>query len=161
MNIAVSFQNQNPVIGTTGVERTGRAEGEMQAQKAGQTGKTGAPKECQTCKRRKYQDGSNENVSFKSPTHIAQGAEATMVRAHEQEHVSNAFTKAAQKGNAQVISVGVSLRTAVCPECGRVYVAGGETTSTIRYTDEKNPYQKKAKAVDALATEGAHVDVKA
>ena len=30
-----------------------------------------APVECQTCKNRRYQDGSNEMVSFKAPGHIS------------------------------------------------------------------------------------------
>lgn len=53
--------------------------------------------ECQTCKNRKYQDGSDEMVSFKSAAHISPQAAAGRVRAHEGEHVSNAYDKAAQK----------------------------------------------------------------
>ena len=52
--------------------------------------------ECETCKNRKYQDGSNEsNVSFKSATHVSPEAAGSAVRAHEQQHVSNAYKKAA------------------------------------------------------------------
>ena len=39
--------------------------------------------ECQTCKNRKYQDGSDEMVSFKSAAHISPQAAAGRVRAHE------------------------------------------------------------------------------
>ena len=53
--------------------------------------------ECQTCKNRKYQDGSDEMVSFKSAAHVSPQAAAGRVRAHEGEHVSNAYDKAAQK----------------------------------------------------------------
>ena len=54
-------------------------------------GRTSAPSECQTCKKRKYQDGSNEmDVSFKSASHISVKDAPAMVRAHEQEHVANA-----------------------------------------------------------------------
>ena len=63
--------------------------------------------ECQTCKNRKYQDGSNEMVSFKSAAHISPGQAPTAVRAHEQEHVSNAYKKAAMNHSFQ--SVGISL----------------------------------------------------
>ena len=38
-------------------------------------------RECQTCKNRKYQDGSNEMVSFKSAAHISPNAAGTAVRA--------------------------------------------------------------------------------
>lgn len=65
-------------------------------------GRTSSPEECETCKNRKYQDGSNENVSFKSATHISPNAAGAAVRAHEGEHVSNAYTKAAQD-NGKVI----------------------------------------------------------
>ena len=88
-------------------------------------GRKSSPSECQTCKSRKYQDGSNESdVSFKAPGHISPQSSAGTVRAHEQQHVSNAYEKAA-KGNGKVISATVTLRTGVCPECGTTYVAGG------------------------------------
>ena len=59
-------------------------------------GRKSSPAECETCKNRKYQDGSDEMVSFKSAAHISPEASASRVRAHEQEHVSNAYKKAAQ-----------------------------------------------------------------
>ena len=34
-------------------------------------GRKSSPAECETCKNRKYQDGSDEMVSFKSATHIS------------------------------------------------------------------------------------------
>ncbi len=59
-----------------------------------QPGKKSSPAECETCANRKYQDGSDENVSFKSASHISPEASGSRVRAHEQEHVSNAYQKA-------------------------------------------------------------------
>lgn len=111
-------------------------------------GRKSSPAECQTCKNRKYQDGSDEMVSFKSASHISPQASASRVRAHEQEHVNNAYKKAAQ-GNGKVLSATVSIQTAVCPECGTVYTAGGTTTTQIRYSDETNPYQQNRKSADA------------
>ena len=108
-------------------------------------GRKSSPAECETCKNRKYQDGSNEMVSFKSASHISPQASASRVRAHEQEHVTNAYNKAAQN-NGKVLSATVSLRTAVCPECGTVYTAGGTTTTKISYSDESNPYQQNKKS---------------
>lgn len=116
-----------------------------------------SPAECKTCKNRKYQDGSDENVSFKTASHIPASASGARVRAHEAEHVSNAYTKAAQN-NGQVISASVSIRTAICPECGRVYTAGGETRTMIKYTNESNPYQKNQKSIDAVKYSGANID---
>lgn len=127
------------------------------ASMAAKPGYESSPAECKTCKNRKYQDGSDENVSFKSASHIPASASGARVRAHEAEHVSNAYTKAAQN-NGKVISAGVSIRTAVCPECGRVYTAGGETRTMIKYTNESNPYQKNQKSIDALKYAGANID---
>lgn len=113
--------------------------------------------ECQTCKNRKYQDGSNENVSYKSPTRISPEAAAGAVRAHEGEHVANAYSKAAQKGG-KVIQASVAIHTAVCPECGKTYVAGGETTTKIKYGNEKNPYIENLKKSDNGLLSGMNID---
>lgn len=119
------------------------------------TGRTN-PTECQTCKERKYVDGSDENVSFKAAAHISPEAAASRVRAHEGEHVSNAYDKAEQN-NGKVISASVSIHTAVCPECGRVYVSGGTTTSTIRY-NKSTPYGDNQKSLDAAKLIGGKMD---
>lgn len=111
-------------------------------------GKQSSPAECQTCKERKYQDGSDEDVSFKAAAHIDPNAAASRVRSHEQEHVSNAYKDAAEN-NGKVLSCNVSLKTAVCPECGRTYVSGGTTATQIKYYNEDNPYQKEMKSSDA------------
>ena len=128
-------------------------------------GRKSSPGECDTCKQRKYQDGSNEgDVSFKTPGHISPQASAAAVRAHEQEHVGNAYEKAAKEGG-EVRSATVSLRTEICPECGTSYVAGGETRTAISYPKEtqagenENPYQKNNRALDAIKLVGANVDL--
>lgn len=120
-------------------------------------GKKSSPADCETCKERKYQDGSDEMVSFKSAAHISPSAAGGAVRAHEQEHVSNAFKKAAT-GNGKVLQASVALKTAICPECGRSYVAGGETTTKIKYSNEEQPYQKQLKASQAAALKGMNFD---
>lgn len=113
--------------------------------------------ECEACAHRKYQDGSNEMVSFKNATHIAPAAVASKVRAHEQEHVSNAYKKAFQEG-AEVVSASVRIHTSICPECGRSYVSGGTTTTQIKYCNESNPYQKDLKLQDQAKYAGMNVD---
>lgn len=96
---------------------------------------------CETCRRRKYVDGSNEaNVSFKAPAHIAPGASASVVAGHEREHVANAVHEGNKPG-AKLVSATVRLITSVCPECGRRYVSGGVTTTTVKHTS--NPYSKE------------------
>ena len=114
--------------------------------------------ECQTCKNRKYQDGSDEMVSFKSASHISPEASASRVKAHEQEHVVNAYAKATQN-NGKVVSASVDLKTAICPECGRSYVAGGTTNTQIKYYNEDNPYQQQLKESDKSKYEGANVNL--
>ena len=132
-------------------------QGEKKAISASEdTSKTG---ECQTCANRKYQDGSDEMVSFKSAQHISPQASASRVMAHEMEHVSNAYKKAAQ-GNGKVLQASVSLKTAICPECGRAYVAGGVTNTKIKYSNEKNPYIENLKKAQLEAVTGNSVDIK-
>lgn len=124
-----------------------------------QAGRKSSPAECETCKNRKYQDGSDEMVSFKSAAHISPDAAASRVRSHEQEHVSNAYKDAA-KNNGKVVSSNVSIHTNVCPECGRTYVSGGTTATQIRYYNEENPYQKELKSSDAANKYlGMNVDI--
>jgi|GEM_PF-629517 len=114
---------------------------------------------CETCATRKYQDGSDEQVSFKSPQHISPNAAGARVRGHEQEHVNNAYDKAAEKGG-KVLNASVAIHTAVCPECGRTYVSGGTTTTQIKYPNEDNPYQKDRKAADGAMLSGMNFDAK-
>ena len=121
------------------------------------TGRKSSPAECETCKNRKYQDGSDEMVSYKAATHISPEASAARVMAHEQEHVANAYKSAAQN-NGQVLAATVTLKTAVCPECGRSYVAGGTTSTQIKYYNEENPYQKDLKTTDSLKYSGMNIN---
>lgn len=137
--------------------RPGQAQGADDSHKV-KGGYQTSPADCQTCKERKYQDGSNESdVSFKAPGHIAPQASAATVMAHEQQHVANAYQKAAEK-QGQVVSCSVSLHTAICPECGTVYVSGGTTSTAISYPNESNPYQQNKKAQDAIRLKGANID---
>lgn len=96
--------------------------------------------ECQTCKNRTYQDGSNDpGVSFKSPTKMAPEQAASAVMGHEMEHVNRNRAKAASEGR-EVISQSVTLHNAICSECGKSYVAGG-VTRTVTANKRQNPYQ--------------------
>ncbi len=113
--------------------------------------------ECQTCENRKYVDGSDENnVSFKTPGNIKPEESYAKVRGHEQEHVSNAIAKGSKPG-AKLISATVNLKMGVCPECGKSYVAGGTTTTQIKYS-ESNPYDKNRKLIEGSFISGSNVD---
>lgn len=114
--------------------------------------------ECQTCKNRKYVDGSDEgDVSFKAPGHIDPGQSYATVMAHEQEHMANARQKTAGS-DARLISASISLKFSVCPECGRTYVAGGTTNTTIEYS-KSNPYDKGRKIIEGSFLRGQNFDV--
>jgi len=103
--------------------------------------------ECQTCKERKYQDGSDDpGVSFKTPTNVAPEQAASAVRGHENEHVVREQAKARQEGR-KVVSQSVTYHTGICPECGKAYVSGG-TTRTVTKADtdqqmESRPQQEQ------------------
>ena len=141
VNDAMGVEKEN---GERGIEKSGKTQGAT---------------ECQTYKNRKYKDGSDEMVSFKSASHISPEAASTRVMAHEMEHVSNAYAKAEQN-NGKVIQASVSLKTSVCPECGRVYVSGGVTNTKISYSNEEQPYQKQLKAILEDAVKGSTIDLK-
>lgn len=92
--------------------------------------------ECQTCKNRKYQDGSDDSgVSFQTPTRVDPKSAGTAVRSHEQEHVSRNRSKAEREGK-EIVSQSVTIHTNICPECGRVYVSGGTTRTTTKNASE-------------------------
>ncbi len=127
--------------------------------KSGQVEKT----ECQTCKNRRYVDGSDEaDVSFKTPSYISPSASATVVASHESEHVTNAVQEGRKKGN-KLLSVSVTLETSVCPECGRTYVSGGKTrTVMLKGSEEEkkpeNPYEAGKNLVMRFLAQGQNVD---
>lgn len=94
--------------------------------------------ECQTCKNRKYKDGSDDpGVSFKSASKIS-GNVASAVRAHENEHVTRNRSKAEREGR-EIVSQTVRIKSDVCPECGKSYVSGGETV-TVTKNKQENPF---------------------
>ena len=147
-----------PTSGPSALSGTGKAVVNPGEDTTVSPGRKSSPAECETCSNRKYQDGSDEMVSFKSAAHISPEASASRVRAHEQEHVSNAYKKAAQ-GGGKVLAANVTLKSAICPECGRSYVAGGVTSTKISYPNESNPYMKDRKAAHATALSGNNIDV--
>ena len=81
---------------------------------------------CTTCENRAYVDQSGDgSVSFQTPTNIGPESAAALVAAHEAEHISNQREDAESDGR-EVVSESVRMHTAICPECKRVYVSGGQ-----------------------------------
>lgn len=96
--------------------------------------------ECQTCKNRKYQDGSDDSgVSFQTPTKVDPKAAGAAVRSHEQEHVSRNRAKADREGN-EIVSQSVTIHTGICPECGKVFVSGGTTRTITKSGNDGDKY---------------------
>lgn len=154
-------ESQTGKIAPTGVNQANQAEkvGKVELDGGVNGSKKVKSSECMTCRNRKYVDGSNEgNVSFKAPGHISPENSAAMVSSHEQEHVANA-RREGSKDNAKLMSATVRLKLAVCPECGRTYVAGGVTSTTIQYSEE-NPYERNRKGIEGDALRGNYVDEK-
>ncbi len=87
---------------------------------------------CETCANRRYKDGSNDSgVSFQSATKVHPSVADSAVRSHEQEHVTRNADKADREGRKVVFS-SVSIFRQICPECGKMYTAGGVTrTKTV------------------------------
>ncbi len=150
-------RTQNPYQNPAGMSVPGQKPEEQQGIQPFGSEKKDPNEKCETCENRKYQDGSDEMVSFKSPTRIAPESAASAVRAHEQEHVSNAYQKAATKGG-EVVRASVTIHTAVCPECGRSYVSGGTTSTQIKYPNEQQPYQKELRSADRAKYLGMNAD---
>lgn len=98
--------------------------------------KAGGEGRCETCEKRKYQDGSDDpSVSFQTPTRIDPDTAAATVRGHEMEHVFHEQARA-EREDRKVVSQSVMLHTGICPECGKVYVSGG-TTRTVTKADNE------------------------
>ena len=101
--------------------------------------------QCQTCEKRKYQDESDDmGVSFQAPTQVDPKTAAAAVRGHENEHVVREQAKAKQEGR-EVVSQSVTMHTDICPECGKVYVSGGETRTVTKAADDENNAIQAAK----------------
>lgn len=169
MNLSISavggYDTFYPIYNASPVDPVSRAD-RVKRGSEGMPGTDSAKKvekgECQTCKNRKYVDGSNEsNVSFQTPSHIAPEQSGAAVMAHEKEHVSNAIAEGS-KPNKKLVSSTVTLHTAVCPECGRVYVSGGVTHTTMRTTQSSsNPYEQRQRDMNRLLMAGMNFDMTA
>jgi hypothetical protein len=79
---------------------------------------------CNTCATRAYVC-SDGGVSRPSP-----GNAAAYVVAHERAHLADDRAEAQAEGS-RVVSQNIAIFTATCPECGVIYVSGGEASSLI------------------------------
>lgn len=83
---------------------------------------------CETCKARQYQDGSNDSgVSFQAAAGMSASLSGVRVASHEGEHVSRESADAQREGET-ITDKHVTMQMRFCPDCGRMYAAGGKTT---------------------------------
>ena len=76
---------------------------------------------------------------------MAPQAAALAVSAHENQHVQHEQTKAMREGK-DVVFQSVQITTGICPECGRVYISGGKTTTvTMDPSDQKTVHKPPQK----------------
>lgn len=141
-------------------ERIAGKNGEDKSLAAGGTqetpeSKSAAPSgECETCRERRYTDGSDDpGVSFKTPTKVAPEQAASAVRGHEMEHVSREQAKA-QREDRRVVSQTVTYHSGICPECGDVYVAGGTTRTVTKGTSQEAEERQPEKSSEARGSGG-------
>ncbi len=92
---------------------------------------------CERCQNRVYRDQSNDpGVSFKAGGTMNPTKAAALVPAHENEHVGREQDRTREAGG-EVVSQQVRIFTDKCPECGKVYVSGGETVTVSSYPSKQ------------------------
>ncbi len=113
---------------------------------------------CKTCEGREYQDGSDDpGVSFQTPGHIPASMSGVKVASHEGEH-STRETEQAQKEGRVITNKKVTMQMAVCPECHRMYAAGG-TTTVSTMDDPKNKNNAEVSSImDLMGGSGENFD---
>ena len=128
---------EEQIPGLPGQEEAGEAGlGAESAQDALEKG------ECETCEKRKYQDGSDDmGVSYQTPTNIKPEQAASAVRGHEMEHVYREQAKADREGR-KVVSQSVTMHSEICPECGKSFVSGGTTRTVTKAETDNAPQQE-------------------
>ena len=92
-------------------------------------------------------------VSFQTPTRVDPDQAASAVRGHEMEHVVREQAKA-QREDRKVVSQSVTIHTAICPECGDVYVSGGTTRTATKANptqEVQQPEEEKTSGFQAVA----------
>lgn len=142
------------------------AELKAEAESAQGTEKTGAMSAaepstgCQTCASRVYQDGSGDSgVSYQGAKGMPSSLSGIYVASHEGEHATREAAKAQKEGDI-ITQKKVTVEMACCPDCGRMYAAGGTTTIEKM---EKNEGEGNGvtvqNAVDLLDPAGEQMDL--
>ncbi len=142
MAVRGRIQYMDPVQGKQDAAGIDGTPDTPKSEKAKADDKTEPEEACQTCKNRKYQDGSDDpGVSFKTATRLTPKQAETAVRGHEMEHVSHERARAEREGR-KIVHQSVTIHTAICPECGDVYVSGGTTRTATVKDNREDPFRQ-------------------
>ena len=83
---------------------------------------------------------------MQAATHISPADAPAAVRNHEMEHQQRDRIAAEERGHNVVLQF-IELHTSLCPECNRVYVSGGmSTTQSVETQEDEAPLS----LIDAL-----------
>ena len=69
-------------------------------------GRRSSPAECETCKNRKYQDGSDENVSFKTASHISPNVTNIMTKNERNTKSNNNPMRFTNESHGLIVTFG-------------------------------------------------------
>ncbi|GHU49288.1 hypothetical protein FACS1894127_2150 [Clostridia bacterium] len=101
-------------------------------QKRGKKKQGGSEPECETCKKRRNKDISDDpGASLQSPDSLSKVEEEGNIRAHDHRHLSHEQANGENEGR-DVVSQNMVIHYDVCPECGRPYIPGGTTATLTR-----------------------------
>lgn len=104
--------------------------------------------DCDECNNRQVQEKSGSSI----PAPAAPKASSAVQKSGEQQPAQH---QASGGGHSRA-------QSATCPDCGRVYVSGGEgeeaATTQIKYNEE-NPYAQGFKIADSAVVAGQNMDM--
>ncbi len=146
----LKYLENNKLVNNTTIQNAVENKTEAGIQKK-ETTKVG---DCETCANRTYQDGSTDSgVSFKTPTRLTPQQASSAVIGHEKEHYTREAAQAKSE-NKDVLVNSIRLQSSICPDCGRAYISGGETTTVTRTRKNDSPSPLKE-----VQTDGQRLDI--
>ena len=113
---------------------------------------------CSTCESRTYKDKSDDpGVSFQTAGSIPSSVSGVKAASHEYEHVSRETEKAQREGRV-VSSKKITMQMGICPECHKMYMAGGMTHITTQEAGDQNQNAEVMSLFDMMGNPGESFD---
>ncbi len=131
----IKFQDANKMVNNTAIQQ----EVENKTVAGVQKKDINKINECETCANRRYQDDSSDSgVSFQAPTRLTPQQASSAVVSHEKEHFTREASRAKSE-NKDVLVNSIRIHSAICPDCGKAYISGGETTTVTKTRKNDSP----------------------